>query len=252
MKTEDLNWFDKSENIRTFDYASFLSSYLSEDVRFDKFEINNMQEVMDFLYRTDHHWNHAGAQKGYTEIMAMLLSDFSLPAVRHPVKELNFISSARPGGVLWYGSKYKASGGAQVSAPDSFKAYDYGLAGRYIAYYGNIQKDIGLAEQYAAGNINPGLLFDHYVEYYGYAGDLIKYTYPENEGGYNMLLIGDSNNRPIRKVLGSHFNNFFFIEKRILDRYDVDKFITENDIDAVLFLGEADFWEMYRLPGYPQ
>ncbi|MDD4495206.1 MAG: hypothetical protein PHV32_12845, partial [Eubacteriales bacterium] len=239
-KTEDLNWFDKSEKIRTFDYAYYLRSFLSDKVRFDEFGINKFSEMKKYLYETDHHWNHAGGHRGYTEIIDMIRKDFDdvLPA-KEPLKEDDFGKD-----IKWYGSKWKAAGGIYDVLPDSFKAYKYDL-GRYKAFYGGSLRDIGLELQYDRGNISDDLMFDHYVQYYGYESQLIRFTFTNPESKYNFLLVGDSNNRPIRKVLGSHFNNFYFIEKRILNQYNLDNFVEENKIDIVLFLGESDFWEMY-------
>lgn len=245
-KTEDLNWFDKSEKIRTFDYADYLKSFLSGKVKFDELEINKFSEMKKYLYETDHHWNHVGGHKGYTEIIDMIREDFDdvLPA-KEPIKEEDFGKDLK-----WYGSKWKAAGGIYDVLPDSFKVYKYDL-GSYKPFFGGSQRDISLEKQYDRGSINEDPMFDHYVQYYGYESQIIQYTFTKPESKYNFLLIGDSNNRPIRKVLASHFSNFYFIEKRILNQYNIDDFVKENNIDIVLFLGESDFWEMYKLRGYP-
>ena len=244
-KTEDLNWFDKSEKIRTFDYAAYLQSFLSADVTYGEFELNSLADVEKYLYNTDHHWNHVGAQAGYTQIINMFREDFpEITEAKEPVKEEDWGMN-----LLWYGSKWKAGGGADVE-PDSFKAYKYDL-GSYKSFFGGSSRDIGLIEQYDSGNINTSVSFDHYVNYYGYENQLIRFKRINPENEINMLLVGDSNNRPIRRVLGSHFANFHFIEKRLMHNYNLDDYVQKNDIDLVLFLGESDFWEQHRIAGYP-
>lgn len=244
-KTEDLNWFDKSEKIKSFDYSEYLKSFLSDTVTFGEFELTSLADVEKYLYNTDHHWNHVGAQKGYTQIINMFRNDFpEISEAKEPVKEEDWGRN-----IKWYGSKWKAGGGADVE-PDSFKAYIYDL-GDFKAFFGGSTGDIGLADQYAAGSISTSLSYDHYVNYYGFESQLIRFKRITPENDINMLLVGDSNNRPIRRVLGSHFANFHFIEKRLMNNYNLDDYVEKNDIDLVLFLGESDFWEQHRIAGYP-
>lgn len=241
-KSQDLNWFDKSEGIKSFDYGVYLSDKLSSDVKYGRLNIPGLSEYEDWFYKTDHHWNHKGAYQGYLDVYQLMKEDFQLSEVKKPVKEQDF-----GGGIFWYGSKAK-SGKIELS-PDDFRIYEYDL-GPHTSYLGDDQAELNLYDKYMNGDINRSKYAYHYIVYYGYENDLIRHEFPGNK--YNLLIIGDSNNRPMRKVLASHFSTIYFLDYRLLKDFDFDNMLKEKNIDAVLFMGELGFWNGYFIPGYPQ
>lgn len=252
-KSEDLDWFNQSEKIKSFDYAAYVKANLSANVRFEKMVFTNMNEYMLASNKTDHHWNNQGSDRGYTEIYKMISQDFKLSDMKKPIKELDF------NGLEWLGSKSGESG-VKVTA-DKFKAYEYDL-GPYQAYLGDEQKEIGDMQRYKYGDINRSASVDHYSKYYGSGeeGTSVKYVFNSNK--YNLLLISDSNNKPLRRVLASHFNTTVILDYRALQKYDIDQVINTNKIDIVLFAAQCKYWAdtniakinngvLYTFKGYP-
>lgn len=242
-KTEDLTWFNESEGISVFDYSAYIDSLLSDKIKYDKLDIETFEDLQTYLFKTDHHWTPIGGHQGYLDIWAMMRDDFGLSPAKVPVATVDFGKS-----IQWYGSKYNKSGGGITVSPDSFKIYKYDL-GAYKSYMGGKEKDIGLEAQYHSGVYSRDINYQHYRYYYGNEEGLLKFEFPGNT--YNCLMIGDSNNRPVRKLLASHFSNFYYIDKTILNQYAIDKFILDNDIDAVVILGQLDMYYNWRFQNIP-
>ncbi len=244
-KTEDLDWFDESEGIKAFDYYHYMTSFFTDAIGFDKLDIETFADLEKMAYMTDHHWNHKGVQQGYEDTMKLLSVDFDLPPVKIPLEELDFGKK-----LTWLGSKFRKSGGIKNVDPDSFLAYKYDL-GQYETYVSGVKTNIGRTSLYESGNAPLGNSTDHYDAYYGGHTDLVEYEFPGNK--YNCLMIGDSNCFPIRKLIASHFTKLYYIDKYVLSNYAIDDFIKDNDINAVVFMGQLDLFEKraYQLQGYP-
>ena len=87
---------------------------------------------------------------------------------------------------------------------------------------------------------------------YGTARDGNKKTYHDSRYpfiirnsagcGKNLLMFGDSFNRPNRYPLSSHFNTTVYFDYRIASKIPVDYLIEKYDIDALLICGYIWFW----------
>lgn len=240
-RTEDLDWFDDSEGIKSYRYADLLHNSLNETISFDQLKHHDFSDVKDHMYKTDHHWNNIGARVGYADVLRMMNEDFNLGNPRPVLYSTDF------NGLKWQGSRARESG---LSIPsersDSFIIDIYDLP-PHRTWFGNQEQEIGLASAYEAGEINRGLSFDQYLNYYGFESQKITIRY--DSGKENLLIIGDSFARAIREQLASHFQTTVYINFRVLENYHIDDVIKENQISAVLFIGQQDAWSGYFLTG---
>lgn len=251
-KAEDLNWFNESEQITNFDYADYVRSRLTDQVTFKKLIFSNLEDYMEASYKTDHHYNHKGAHRVYTEIHEMISQDFDLSPVKEPIKEHDF------GNLQWIGSTGK-SAGVKVN-PDVFQAYEYDL-GNYKSYLNNEPFSSNRLTSYLQGNIARSPSKDQYALFYASTSrHLVKHEFDGNE--HNILFITDSNNRPMRDVLASHFKTMYMLEYTAMNDYDLDNIIKQNDIDIVLIAAQNRYWtdenihrinngKPYLFKGYP-
>lgn len=237
-RAEDVNWYDRTDGVKSYSYAALLQSLLADGIGFAKTEFADLYDYSHKMYKTDHHWNNYGAWVGYQSIFSMLSKDFDLGSPRQVTGEKTF------GGLTWQGSRYRECGvEIETASRDAFKVYTYDLP-EHKTYYGDTEQGLGLAADYDAGNIVTDPAFDQYLNYYGFESKPITLDYG-NQTGKNLLIIGDSFTRAIREQLASHFDKTIYLNFRILDETNVDDIMRENKIDAVLLMGQQDAWSGY-------
>ncbi len=240
-RAEDVNWFDDICGVNSYSYPALLQSLLADGIRFSKTEFSDLHDYSLKMYKTDHHWNHNGAWVAYKSILNTFCSDFAgLGEPRRILYKKSF------GGLTWQGARYRECGvSIGQSHRDEFKVYAYDLP-EHQTFYGDTEMSLGLAEDYDSGNIVTDQDFDQYLNYYGFEAKPITLDYG-SVSGYNLLIIGDSFTRAIREPLASHFDKTVYLNFRILenDGVDIDQIISDNDIDAVLLMGQQDAWSGY-------
>lgn len=204
--------------------------YLKENLNsknISKFEINNFEEFKDYFYETDHHWNYKGSYKGYTEVLSLLGLD--KPKKHGDIICLNnqFIGSKGTG----FGRLYK----------EQFCAYEFNYNDIYTLVDGK-EMDYGTQNEYSDNEKNDAT----YGSFYGGDnGEVIFDTgkkYKEN-----ILIIGESFDNAILKLLAEKFNKTISIDLRNYEhfmnkKFDYKKYLTEYKIDKVLFIGNINFW----------
>ena len=72
-------------------------------------------------------------------------------------------------------------------------------------------------------------------------------TDTKNEEKENVLIIGESFDNAILKLIASHFNKTFSVDLRYYKAYmgkdfSLSSYLTENDINKVLFIGNIDYF----------
>ena len=195
------------------------------------FEINNYAEFSKYFYKTDHHWNHMGSYEGYRQLVSLLCED------GHPMmydSEITVFDGFR-------GSKAIRTGSRLVK--DQFCAYSF-LFPEYVITANGIEvSDYGMQQEFfEADNIKTIT----YGDFYGFdAGEVIFDN--GNNTGENILLIGESFDNAILKLLASHFDKTFSVDLRNYEYYmgrefDFNQYLKDNEIDKVLFIGNNDFW----------
>ena len=195
------------------------------------FAVDDLDTFEKYFYKTDHHWNYLGSYRGYTEVLSLISSDAPLA----PAEEVH-----TP--YCFSGSKAAAVGAKGVySDPLSVYRFDYPEmsmtcdGGKELIDYGSI--DMLLS----------GTLADpDYGAIYGWdGGELVFDTNrPDRE---NLLVIGDSFDNAILKLLASHFYQTYSIDLRYYKTslgkdFNFAEYVSEHKIDKVLLIGNVDFF----------
>ncbi len=195
-----------------------------------RFEIDNYKQFSKYFYKTDHHWNNIGSYKGYVEVLDLLgLSDdpCSYKIVDYDVK--------------WSGSKARTSIFNKVLA-EGFSAYIYNYPSVSIKIngkngdYGNQDKQF--AKKFTSDNL--------YEIFYGSDyGEIVFST--GNEDKDSILIIGESFDNAILKVLASHFNYTISIDLRNYEHdmnknFSIGDYLKKYNINKVLFIGNINFY----------
>lgn len=113
-----------------------------------------------------------------------------------------------------------------------FPEHDTYINGKQVEDYGN-QNNFNL------DNIS-------YGKYYGGDNGEIIFNY-DNPSKENILIIGESYDNAIIKLLSTHYNKTFSVDLRNYERennkkFNYNNYIKENDIDKVLLIGNRDFY----------
>ncbi len=183
----------------------------------------------NLFYQTDHHWNHIGADRGYREILAMILpGEEPLGPDREWTFDAVFNGS--------YARQTKA-----LCAEEKFAAYSYPVPKMKVTLSGK-KGQYGHAALYEKNKFPTDELRNHYAYYYGgdYGEILIDNGHAK---GRNLLLIADSYSNPINMLLASHFDQTCIIDLRYYRQdmggeLDWASYAAAHEIDTVLMLGD--------------
>lgn len=196
------------------------------------FKIDSYEQFRQYFYLTDHHWNCKGSYQGYQEVLDLLdCKDTALV----PVEEVLVSHTFK-------GSKNSAIGASVFSEP--FYAYRFDFPDFDITINGESADDYGAQEtclETQPDSITYGTFYG------GDLGEVIFETgHPERE---NILVIGESYDNAILKLLASHYNVTCSVDLRYYEHYMQKPFcfssyVQEHDIDKVLFIGNIDFYTM--------
>lgn len=213
----------------TNNYKTNISQYVADNVNTKNthiYKINSFEEFTRDFYETDHHWNLDGSYRGYLELAELL-------KIKTPLEhgEKRCIPES------FTGSKASVSG-ASIIYKEDFCAYDYELPEHSIKVNG--ENDI-----YSLFTLKP----DNspvYGDFYGWDYGEIVVDYNQKKKD-NILLIGESYDNAILELIASHYNKTYSIDLRHYERtfgenFDYIKYVKENDIDKVVFIGNIDFF----------
>lgn len=223
-KDTDIN-FNTNEKSDVFPYLK--DNIHSENIY--RYEINNFEEFKDYFYKTDHHWNNKGSYKAYTELVNILTEDESLKYKEEICLNNNFSGSKSSfsGATHFYKEKF-------CFYSFDFPNYDIYVNGQN-GNYGN--------EEYHISHPNDNV---SYGSFYGYDyGEIIFDNHSPNKE--NILIVGESYDNAILKLLASHFNKTFSIDLRNYKRennkdFNYIEYLKENNIDKVLLIGNMDYF----------
>ena len=195
------------------------------------FRIDNFEQFKRDFLRTDHHWNHVGSYRAYTELVSMLgIQEQPL----QPLETVKLSSS-------FSGSKNQGVGGGLFN--EDFYAYRFDFPDMTVRRSGDPSAtDYGNQESFFAGDDRPL----SYGEFYGWDdGEIIIDTNrPERE---NILILGESYDNAILKLLASHYNVTCSIDMRSHyyqtgRGFYLSQYVKQHEIDKVLFIGNAYYF----------
>lgn len=216
-----------------------VSAYLEENLQlpdghFGEFLVNDFATFQRNFYRTDHHWNCYGSYLGYTQVLRLL--DPSAEAMV-PVEEVLLPQS-------FSGSK-AATVGAEGILQEQFPAYRFDYPPMDITINGKPAEDYGNQAAYLNGTADGHI---GYGAFYG--GDMGEIVFQTHPGGKdNILVIGESYDNAILKLLASHYDNTYSVDLRYYEAangkpFHFSQYVQEHDISTVLLIGNMDFFRM--------
>lgn len=235
-KDTDIN-FETGEKNRAFEYLRDRLKLDPEHIA--RFRIDSFEQFSQYFYRTDHHWNHRGSYRGYLEVLELLgLGDAPLA----PLEEV-----AVPG--RFSGSK--ASGAGAGGFWESVSMYRFSFPAMEVRLNGQPGGSYGNQELFWSGQGWTPTYSDMYGPDLGEV--ILSGGKP---GGGNILVLGESYDNAILRLLASHFDSLYSVDLRYYSAYmgedfRLSEYLEEHGIDRVLLIGNIDYFVMdeFRLEG---
>ena len=213
------------------------SDYLRENLdlpaeKIGVFAVGDFADLEKNFYRTDHHWNCDGSYRGYTDVLALMDPDAEPLCPRGETMLPCSFSGAKA-----------STTGANGVFTENFKVYLYDYPSMDITIDGNEAADYGNQEAYLTGSATDDLT---YGNFYGPdAGEVIFDTCrPEKE---NILILGESYDNAILKLLAGHFNRTYSVDLRNYERecgepFHFAAYVRDHEITKVLLIGNIDYY----------
>lgn len=223
-KDTDLN-FETGERLGAYEY---LASRL--DLPMDNFAVDTPEDFFRDFYVTDHHWNYLGSDRAYVELTKLL--DCGKPM--EPMEAVTLDQTIT-------GSKAAACGAQQLTEP--FCAYRYDFPPMTVTLDDMTTADYGNQEAFLNGS---GDLLSYSAFYGGDNGEVILDT---GSGGENLLILGESYDNAVLKLLAAHFGRTHAVDLRYYEPlmgepFDLAAYVQTHDIDRVLLMGNIDYFTM--------
>ncbi len=224
-KDHDIN-FETGEKTGVFE--RLYDKLLFDKKNMARFSVDGFEDFKERFYKTDHHWNEEGSYIGYKEVLELLKKSDK------PEKYGKKVNISK----TFSGSK---AVGEAAGYAEEFNAYEYDFEEMKISVYGNDAEDYGNYEKYIKGTDEAV----NYAAFYGDdTGELIFETGKENEE--NLLIIGDSFDNAILKLLASHFNKTCSVDLRYYEpvmgeKFRFSEYVKKHEIDKVLFIGCIEY-----------
>jgi len=235
-REEDITYATGEEN----GFYEYLKASLETSGLYTSVDCYSVPVFADYkrdFYKTDHHWNAVGADRGYREVLAILAP--AAQPIPHPAEPIRIP-------YLFSGSHARAVGASGVIT-EEITAYDYALPEVSVTFnrettstpnYGGRQFFLSGA---AAGSTVT------YADFYGYDVSRIVFDNPHDSGGEHVLLIGDSFDNAILWLLAGHFDTLHSVDLRqyeaeMGEKFSFSRYAAENGITRVMFIGSNDFY----------
>lgn len=186
---------------------------------FGRFHIDSFETYKKYFFKTDHHWNAKGSYKAYTQLLPLMGIDESplKPSGTKILTETFSGANAKGKGISGYVERLQVN------------LFDY--TPKAVYYYGQQQKDYGLS--------------DTDFTYGGwYGADLGELVFTNNdETKPNILVIGDSFDNAVLRLLSAHCNKLCSIDLRYNKDFELSSYLEQHKIDKVLIIGSSNvFW----------
>lgn len=207
------------------DYDFFAQHFfrkLSSDISIIT-EKKSADNYFDFYFKTDHHWNIAGAYEMYTNISKEL--DLEVVPIQGSV---NFPNAP------FFGSIARA--GLDLSQTDILSDFNFDLPELEIWKNGEQFQRNGKSD-YLSENTTLNELqsrFNAYAYYFGGDYDRLVYVNPDQDNS-NCIIIGDSYTQPIEQLIASSFYKTIVLDPREF-KGSTKSQISDNNPSAIIFL----------------
>ena len=197
--------------------------------RIARYRIDSFDQFSQWFYRTDHHWNAQGSYEGYLQVLKLL------GVAEQP------LTHGDPVTVSQHFSGSKASSAPSLSEP--FSVYPYDFPEMDIVINGAPAADYGNQDAWLSGQGTGAISYSAF--YGGDMGEIIFDTGTQGRG--SLLVIGESFDNAILKLLASHFDRLYSIDLRYYEAYmgtafSLSDYLEEHQPDRVLLIGNADYF----------
>lgn len=200
----------------------------------DVFHVTDYQNYSENFYQTDHHWNYKGSYKGYQAIYRMLHG--SETGMLAPVDTIETDA-------VFQGSYARQTHVMCADEKFAFQTFD---VPKYTTEINGRRRNYGNLSAYEKGKYQTEALANHYANCFG--GDFGQIVYDfGTEGKGNLLIVASSYSNPINALIAAGYDKTFVIDLRYYQDwagvpFDAAAFCSEQKIDAVLLLGDVNFF----------
>lgn len=227
-KDTDIN-FKTGKKVDIFEY---IQKRLN-NIKASKFEIDNFEDFKEYFYKTDHHWNYKGSYKAYNEVLDLM-------NISNPVKFVDEICLNKS----FSGSKASASVFNKIMK-DDFCAYKFNFSNLDITVNGE-KKDYGAQTEFFNNTTDLKIT---YGNFYGWDDGEVIFKNNNSDSKNNLLVIGESYDNAILKLLAEKYNTTISIDLRNYKYYmqkdfDFQYYKEKYNINKVLFIENVDFYVM--------
>lgn len=201
--------------------------------------VGDFEDYSRYFLKTDHHWCYRGAYRSYVDILQMLAPDET------PLRPQETVT-------LGTSSGSKAAGMGIYSFEEDFAAYRFAFPDMIVTINGQPAADYGSqsvwfqrADEGRWATIADGLRYG--VFYGGDSGEVVFDTGRTDRE--NLLILGDSYDNAIIKLLAAHFSHTYAVDQRYYEAengvpFDLSDYIKEHNITKVLVVGYAVSFQM--------
>ncbi|MCX7773301.1 MAG: hypothetical protein N2376_09350 [Clostridia bacterium] len=195
---------------------------------------NNMDQYIDYFYKTDHHWKGGGVLKAYRDIYTLLSQGISGFSPEVPVKGVVEVKQTALRGSF-------SRRGLYPNLMERISDLDVGDLG--LKTFINDKPGVRSRKaQILSGSFKSELFTNYYAEYFGYDFAVIQYekaTAPDRR----LLLIGPSYTQALEQIIASHYRETYVLDLRHYAKYaggqlKLESYIKEHKIDDVLLMVE--------------
>jgi hypothetical protein len=215
-----------------------LGDYLLDGLTLDAdhgaiFSVDDYATFAWDFYKTDAHWNHQGSYEGYCQLLD-LLGVRESPLV--PTGEATRISTS-------FSGKKAASVAGEGVITEDFYGYPFDFPSLSVTINGEAAQDYGDQDAYLAGTAGEAVSYGGY-----YGGDNGETVFSSGtQGRGNLLVIGDSFDNAVLKLLATHYDNLYSIDLRYYEHsmgqpFDLTSYTQKNGISQVLLIGNLDYY----------
>ncbi len=197
--------------------------------RLKSYEIADFSEFSEYFYQTDHHWNYRGSYRAYRELLPFLGCG-DAPIEPTDTETLGDFSGS------------KAAGTGMEGFSEPFTVYRFDFPTMDIRRNGEPAADYGKQDENPAEN---GSALSYGGFYGGDDGEVIFDTHRTDRE--NILLLGESYDNAVVKLLASHFGRTYAVDLRYYRDYmgkdfSMEDYLRENNISKVLLIGNIDYF----------
>jgi hypothetical protein len=204
--------------------------------------VDDYEQAKKYYLRTDIHWNKEGVYRGYESVLDLL----GIPD--EPIRPAGEITPT-----VYRGSLVRTAATDIYSEDFCADWYEYSprkvwIGDTEVEAYGHQREYVEGGNALRTLRAQGGQWSDDYVLYYGDNYQIVRIQIEDPVRDENLLMIGLSHDNAYVNLLASHFRDTYAVDLRYFkgggriqesERFGLQQFIDEHDIDKVLFSIES-------------